>query len=112
MKCGIVNLIKEDWHILTCQFEYWSHLRENFIRWHVMAFVGCLLLCFISPFLGLGSVLCLISWCYLVLFDKKRRIYKDGYLPKCYEFIGTIWATLVIGGVIADLIFSSSEFVS
>lgn len=34
MKQRIVDSIKEDWCIQTCQFEYWSHIKKSFIVWH------------------------------------------------------------------------------
>jgi len=106
MKQRIVDSIKEDWCIQTCQFEYWSHIKKSFIVWHLAAFIGSLLLCFFARYLGLLSVPCLISWDYLALFDKKYRIYKDGYRPQRYEYIGTIWATLVACSVIIGLIIA------
>ena len=77
--------------------------------WHVTVFIGMLLLCyFLTPF-GLLSVPCVISWDYFVLFDKKRRVFKDDYKLKRYEFIGTIWASIVISTVVIGLIVSWSK---
>lgn len=109
MKRGIIDSIKDDWLGLTCQFEYWSHLKGAFVSWHLIAFIASLLATPFSAFFGAGCVLCLVSWNYFVLFDKNRRIYKDGYLPKRYEIIGTIWATIVLGIVIVGFLFSSYD---
>ena len=108
MKQKIIDSIKEDWRIQTCQFEYWSHLKWNFVLWHLVLFIGSLLSCFLSRFCGLASIPCMISWDYFVLIDKKRLIYKDEYRPQKYEIIGTIWATLVTTIVIVGLIVSWS----
>lgn len=102
----IIDTIKEDWRIQTCQFEYLPHLKWGFVMWQVVAFIGMLLLCCFLPSLGLLSVLCVISWVYFVLFDKKRRVFKDDYKLKRYEFFGTIWASVVISAVIIGLIVS------
>ena len=106
MKQRIIDLIKEDWLIQTCQFEYMSHLKRGFVLWHLAVFTGTLLSCFFLRYLGLLSVPCMLSWNYFVLFDKKRRIFKDDYGLKRYEFIGTVWASLVVSVVIVGLIMS------
>ena len=108
MKQKIIDAIKEDWRIQTCQFEYLPHLKFGFAMWHVAVFTGTLLLCFFLPSLGLLSVPSVISWDYFVLFDKKHRMFKDDYRLKRYEFIGTIWASIVISAVIVGLIISWS----
>jgi hypothetical protein len=109
MKRGIIDSIKEDWLSLTCQFEYWSHLKGIYVLWHLIAFIASLLASPFLPLLGAGCILCLISWNYFVLFDRRRRGYKDGYLPKRYEIIGTIWATIVLGIVIVGFLFPSYD---
>ena len=108
MKQKNIDAIKEDWRIQTCQFEYLPHLKFGFVMWHVAVFTGTLLLCFFLPSLGLLSVPSVISWDYFVLFDKKRRVFKDDYRLKRYEFIGTIWTSIVISTVIVGLIISWS----
>ena len=109
MKQKIIDSIKEDWRIQTCQFEYLSHLKLNFVLWHLVLFIGLLLSCFLLRYCGLASVSCMISWDYFVLVDKKRRIYKDEYRPQKYEISGTIWVTLVSSVVIVGLIVSWSD---
>lgn len=104
MKQTICDFIKEGWRIQTCQFEYWPHLKARYALWHLVLFVGSLLACLYCRFLCLVGVLCVISLDFLVLFDKKRRIFKDDYKIQTYEFIGTIWATLVSCVVIVGLI--------
>ena len=106
MKQRIIDAIKEDWRIQTCQFEYLPHLKLGFVIWHVAVFIGMLLLCCFLTHLGLLSVPCVISWDYFVLLDKKHRVFKDDYRLKKYEFIGTIWASIVICTVIVGLIVS------
>ena len=109
MKQRIIDAIKKDWRIQTCHFEYLPHLRLGFVMWHVVVFVGLLLLCcFLTP-LGLLSVPCVVSWDYFVLFDKKRRAFKDDYKLQRYEFIGTTWASIVISAVVIGLITSWPE---
>ena len=108
MKQKNIDAIKEDWRIQTCQFEYLPHLKFGFVMWHVAVFTGTLPLCFFLPSLGLLSVPSVISWDYFVLFDKKRRVFKDDYRLKRYEFIGTIWTSIVISTVIVGLIISWS----
>ena len=109
MKHRIVELIKEDWRIQTCQFEYLPHLKLGFVMWHVAVFTGTLLSCYFLPSFGLLSVPCVVSWDYFILFDKKHRVFKDGYRLKRYEIIGTIWASIVICAVIVGLIVSWSK---
>ena len=109
MKQRIVDTIKEDWRVQTCQFEYLSHLKLGFVMWHVAVFIGMLLLCYFLTPLGLLSVPCVISWDYFVLVDKKRHVFKDDYKLQRYEFIGTIWASIVISAVIIGLIASWSK---
>jgi hypothetical protein len=109
MKQRLIDSIKEDWRIQTCHFEYLPHLKLGFVRWHVAVFTGMLLLSYFLTSLGLLSVPCVISWDYFVLFDKKHRVFKDDYKVKRYEFIGTIWASIVISAVIIGLIVSWSK---
>lgn len=108
LKQRVLNAVKEDWCMQTCQFEYLHHLKPRFSIWHSAAFTGALLLCFLSTCLGLLSILPLVSWNYYVLFDKKRRAFKDDYRLQRYEFIGTIWASFLMSGVVAGLIVSWS----
>ena len=103
MKQTICDSIKEGWRIQTCQFEYWPHLKVQYVLWHLVLFVGSLLACMYCRFLGLIGVLCVISLAFLVLFDKRRRIFKDEYKLQAYELIGTVWATLVSIVVIVGL---------
>ena len=109
MKQEVIDVVKEDWRIQTCQFEYLPHLKLGFVMWHLVVFIGALLLCYFSPHLGLLSIPCVISWNYFVLLDKKRRVFKGNYRLKRYEFIGTIWASIVISAVIVGLIVSWSK---
>ena len=106
MKQKIIDAIKEDWRIQTCQFEYLPHLKLGFAMWHLAVCIGALLLCYFSPYLGFLCIPCVLSWNYFVLFDKKRRVFKDNYRLKRYEFIGTIWASILISTVIVCLIIS------
>lgn len=106
MKQKVIDAVKEDWRIRTCQFEYLPHLKLCFVMWHMAVFTGTLLLCSFLPSLGLLSVPCVISWDYFVLLDKNHRVFKDDYRLKKYEFIGTIWASIVICAVIIGLIVS------
>lgn len=108
MNPKIIDAIKEDWRIQTGQFEYLPHLKSRFAMWHLVVFAGTLLSCFILPLLGLLSVPCVISWNYFILFDKRRRAFKDDYRLKRYEFIGTMWASFVVSAVIVGLILSWS----
>ena len=90
MKQSIVDAVKEDWRIQTCQFEYLPHLKLGFVMWHVGVFIGMLLLCWFLAPLGLLSVLCVISWNSFVLFERKHRVLKEDYKLQRYEIIGTV----------------------
>lgn len=99
-----VEFIKIVWRIQTCQFEYLAHIKTSAILWCVIAFLGSLLSGLFLCYLGLAGVLCVMFWNYLVLFDKTCRVYRDGYRPQRWEYIGTIWVSFIVCSVIVDLI--------
>ncbi len=100
----IIDSIRLSWKAQTLQFDYPFHAKRRVILWHVAAISISLLLCYIHPYIGIGAIPCMISWNYLFLFDKKRRVYKDSYSPKRYEYIGTLFATIIISIVLLGII--------
>jgi len=82
------------------QFEYPSHAKPKMVNRHFFVFFLLLLLCCVHRYIGFAVIPCIISWNYFFLFDKKRRVYKDSYSPKVWEYFGTISASLLIGGIV------------
>ncbi len=109
MKKRIIEAIRELSNIQTCNFEYWPHLKPCVVRWHLGLCIVSLLMCYFHRYIGLLSVPCMISWDYFILFDKKRRAYKDDYKPQQYEYIGTIRATIISCVIIVGLILQWSK---
>lgn len=89
----------------TGRYVYWSHLRRSYRLWFLSAFVGLLLMAFVSRFCALLSVPCVLAWDYLILFDGKRRIFVDDYRLETYEMIGTASTILLICVLVAGMVF-------
>ena len=96
MKEETIEKIRDGWNARTLQFEYPLHAKQWTILWHIAAAIFSVLLCYVHKYFGFGVILCLISWNYLFLFDTKRRVYNDSYVPQRYEYIGTIYADILI----------------
>ena len=72
------------------------HLKKKFV-------IGCFLFC-ITTWVLAGvlnrdiflsvQILCLLSWNHFVLFDKKRKAYKDLCKPQRWECMGTLFGTI------------------
>ena len=93
MKEKTIENIRRSWKIQTFQYDYISHVKERFLFFHFIGFIFSFILIFVHPFCGLLAIPCLVSWNYLMFFDKRRRAYKDLYTPMRYECIGTLFTT-------------------
>lgn len=100
MKDKIIEQLKIGWQMQHLQFEYPSHAKPKMVNRHFFVFFLLLLLCCVHRYIGFAVIPCIISWNYFFLFDKKRRVYKDSYSPKVWEYFGTISASLLIGGIV------------
>ena len=89
----------------TGRYVYWSHLKRGYCLWFLSAFVGFLLMAFVSRFCALLSVPCVLAWDYLILFDVKRRIFVDDYRLETYEKIGTASTSLLICVLVVGMVF-------
>ena len=93
MKEETIENIRRGWKVQTFQYDYISHVKERFLFFHFIGFIFSFILIFVHPFCGLLAIPCLVSWNYLMFFDKRRRAYKDLYTPMRYECIGTLFTT-------------------
>ena len=105
MKEETIERIRLSWRAQTLQFDYPSHVKHGVILLHFVIAILSLLLCYVHTYFGLGVIPCMISWNYFFLFDKKRRVYKDSYMPQRYEYVGTIFATIVFTSFLLHMIF-------
>ena len=101
-----IENIKIMWKLQTWRFDYFLHIKQSVVIWHVVFIVLSLVLCWIHPYIGLCTIPCMISWNYLLLFDRTRRAYKDSYFPQRYEYVGTIVATLIFSTIIIRFILT------
>lgn len=105
MREKTIERIRLGWKIQTLQFEYPSHAKQEVVLWHFVIVILSLLLCYVHKYFGFGVIPCMISWNYLFLFDKKRKAYRDSYVPKRYEYVGTIFATIIFTNFLLHMIF-------
>ena len=57
-------------------------------------------MCMLHDSLLLTQIMSMASGDYFMLFDKKRRAYKDPYIPQRYEYVGTLITTIGFGVMI------------
>ena len=93
--------IQQSWKIQTFQYDYLAHLKGRFILCHFLLFAfSWILMCVLHDSFLLTQIMCMASWDYFVLFDKKRRTDKDPYIPQRYEYVGTLITTIGFGVMI------------
>lgn len=105
MKEETIENIRRGWKVQTFQYDYISHLKYGFSFAHFMIFTSSFFLMFVHTFLGLLAVPCMVSWNYFVFFDKRRKMYKDSYVPLRYELMGTLFATVLYCTVLGMFCF-------
>ena len=105
MKRKLLEDIRKSWKIQMFQFDYLSHMKQKVLYMHLFCFVLCLGIGTKVVYALLGSIPCMLSFDFLVLFDKKRRAYLDSYVPQRYERIGTIYATVVVSIVVLGFVW-------
>lgn len=97
--------IRQNWKIQTLQYDYLAHLKWWFVFSHFILFAfSWILMCVLHDGFMLIQIPCMASWDYFVLFDKKRRVYKDPYIPQRYEYVGTMFTTIGFGVMILLMI--------
>lgn len=109
MKRKILEDIRKSWKIQTFQFDYLSHVKQSVLYMHLFSFVLCFGIGVKVVYALLGCIPCMLSFDFFVLFDKKRRAYFDSYVPQRYEWIGTIYATVVVSIVILGIVWGYQQ---
>lgn len=99
---------EQDRKVQYFQYDYLSHISRKFVFWHIVLFIGSLILAAkVTPWMAMLAIPCIISWNYFVLFDRRRLIYKDSYKPQRYEYIWTLFQTITFATFICYAVWKS-----
>lgn len=90
-----VNRMKLLWKIQHFQYDYVAHVKRWFVFLHFAFFLLSFMLIGVHFKLGLLTIPCMASWDYFMFFDRRKRAYRDSYVPVRQEMAGTLLTTLL-----------------